>query len=110
MRKLCAVDDRVIGIQPEEMVSLDSDSLPPSNDLVNSSLLKANGLLLVYSITSRHSYNVLVAFCQQILNGRQKVPLASVVIGNKCDLENSREVPKKGTIVPMGCCVHRAKI
>lgn len=54
------------------------------------------GFLLVYSITSRQSFEEITTFQQQILRVKDKDYFPMVMVGNKCDLENEREVPKSG--------------
>jgi len=55
------------------------------------------GFLLVYSITSRQSFEEITTFQQQILRVKDKDYFPMVVVGNKCDLENEREVTRSGT-------------
>lgn len=54
------------------------------------------GFLLVYSITSRQSFEEITTFQQQILRVKDKDYFPMVVVGNKCDLENEREVTRQG--------------
>lgn len=54
------------------------------------------GFLLVYSITSRQSFEEILTFQQQILRVKDKDYFPMIVVGNKCDLENEREVPYEG--------------
>ncbi|KAL0248630.1 hypothetical protein GEMRC1_003864 [Eukaryota sp. GEM-RC1] len=55
-------------------------------------LVEGHGFLLVYSIDSQESFDKAVSLRDQILRlqKRQDVPL--VLVGNKCDLEDSRAV------------------
>ena len=53
-----------------------------------------DGFLLVYSITSRASYNDLDAFHDNMLRVKNKPSVPMVVVGNKCDLEEARQVAK----------------
>ncbi|KAG4217798.1 hypothetical protein PC116_g33722, partial [Phytophthora cactorum] len=56
------------------------------------------GFLLVYSITSDQSFEEIRTFQQQILRVKDKDPtdyFPMVVVGNKCDLESEREVPRQ---------------
>jgi len=50
------------------------------------------GFLLVYSITSRNSFEEVSAFRDQIIRCKdlERVPIA--LVGNKCDLESERQV------------------
>jgi GTPase SAR1 family protein len=54
------------------------------------------GFLLVYSITSRQSFEEILTFQQQILRVKDKDYFPIIVVGNKCDLENEREVSFEG--------------
>lgn len=54
------------------------------------------GFLLVYSITSRQSFEEISTFQQQILRVKDKDYFPMVVVGNKCDLECEREVSRQG--------------
>ena len=55
------------------------------------------GFLLVYSITSRQSFEEIMTFQQQILRVKDKDYFPIIVVGNKCDLEGERQVSKQGT-------------
>ena len=57
------------------------------------------GFLLVYSITSRQSFDEITTFQQQILRVKDKDYFPMVVVGNKCDLEGEREVPFEGRFI-----------
>jgi len=52
------------------------------------------GFVLVYSITSRASFDNLSSFYNQILRVKDAENFPVVVFGNKCDLEQDREVPQ----------------
>jgi GTPase KRas len=54
------------------------------------------GFLLVYSITSRQSFEEIVTFQQQILRVKDKDQFPIIVVGNKCDLDMEREVSVQG--------------
>lgn len=54
------------------------------------------GFLLVYSITSRQSFEEIVTFQQQILRVKDKDYFPIIVVGNKCDLEGERQVSTEG--------------
>jgi GTPase KRas len=54
------------------------------------------GFLLVYSITSRQSFEEIMTFQQQILRVKDRDYFPIIVVGNKCDLENEREVSTEG--------------
>lgn len=50
------------------------------------------GFLLVYSITSRNSFDEISTFHQQILRVKDKDSFPVIVVANKCDLEYERQV------------------
>lgn len=52
------------------------------------------GFLLVYSITSRSSFEEIRTFHQQILRVKDRDWFPVMLVGNKCDLENERVVSK----------------
>lgn len=54
------------------------------------------GFLLVYSITSRQSFEEIQTFQQQILRVKDKDYFPIIVVGNKCDLESERQVSTQG--------------
>lgn len=56
------------------------------------------GFLLVYSITSRQSFEEIMTYQQQILRVKDKDYFPIIVVGNKCDLEKDRAVTQQGTI------------
>ena len=58
------------------------------------------GFLLVYSITSRNSFEEISTFHQQILRVKDKDSFPVIVVANKCDLEYERQVGMNGTLLP----------
>jgi GTPase KRas protein len=50
------------------------------------------GFLCVYSITSRSSFEEISSFREQILRVKEEDNVPMVLVGNKCDLEDSRVV------------------
>jgi GTPase SAR1 family protein len=58
------------------------------------------GFLLVYSITSRNSFEEISTFHQQILRVKDKDSFPVIVVANKCDLEFERQVGMNGTSTP----------
>ena len=57
------------------------------------------GFLLVYSITSRQSFEEIMTFQQQILRVKDKDYFPIIVVGNKCDLEGERQVSTEGEFI-----------
>lgn len=56
------------------------------------------GFLLVYSITSRSSFDEITHFHQQILRVKDRDSFPVIVVANKCDLEYDRQVGMNGEI------------
>ncbi|KAF9783940.1 ras family-domain-containing protein [Thelephora terrestris] len=87
-RKYCLVDDEpaILDIldtagDQEEFVTV----MTPYGGL-------ADGFLLVYSITSRESFEEITTFYQHILRFKDKGSFSAILVANKCDLEFEREV------------------
>ena len=55
------------------------------------------GFLLVYSVTSRDSFEELGTLYQQILRVKDQDSFPVIVVANKCDLEYQRQVGMNGT-------------
>lgn len=49
------------------------------------------GVMLVFSITSRHSFESLAAYQNEVPRIKQVERIPMVVVGNKCDLEADRQ-------------------
>ena len=64
------------------------------------------GFLLVYSITSRNSFEEISTFHQQILRVKDQDSFPVIVVANKCDLEYERQVGMNG--MSLGFFVPRA--
>ena len=54
------------------------------------------GFLLVYSITSRNSFEEISTFYQQILQAKKLDYFPVILVANKCDLEYERQVGMNG--------------
>jgi GTPase KRas protein len=52
-----------------------------------------DGFLLVYSIISRSSFEEINGLYQQILRVKDRDSFPVIIVANKCDLENDRQVP-----------------
>jgi GTPase KRas protein len=59
------------------------------------------GFLIVYSITSRSSFEEIPTFVQQILRVKDTLYSPMVMVANKSDLEYEREVGQNG-VYPHG--------
>ena len=58
------------------------------------------GFLLVYSITSRNSFEEINVFHQQILRVKDQDNVPVIIVANKCDLEYERQVGANGRFEP----------
>lgn len=54
------------------------------------------GFILVYSVTSRLSFEEISTFYQQIQRVKDRDTFPAVLVGNKCDLETDRQVSSQG--------------
>jgi GTPase KRas protein len=55
-------------------------------------MLNGEGFLVVYSIIVRQTFNEVVAYRQHIQRIKEADDTPIVIVGNKCDLEEKREV------------------
>ncbi|CAI6100965.1 hypothetical protein V2G26_021479 [Clonostachys chloroleuca] len=86
-RKQCIIDDKAVLLDvfdtagQEEYMAMREDFIRPGE-----------GFLLVYSITSKHSFEEIKLFQHRILRVKEKDSFPIIVVGNKCDLEGERAV------------------
>lgn len=90
-RKQCVIDDEVALLDV-----LDTAGQEEYSAMREQYMRTGEGFLLVYSINSRQSFDEISLFQQQILRVKDKDYFPMVVVGNKCDLENEREVSQHG--------------
>lgn len=67
---------------------------------------EGKGFLLVYSITSQNTYDEITLFKDKILRAKDMDKVPMVLVGNKCDLDNEREVATemgKKLAIEWGC-------
>jgi GTPase KRas protein len=88
-RKQCVIDDEVALLDV-----LDTAGQEEYSAMREQYMRTGEGFLLVYSITSRQSFEEITTFQQQILRVKDKDYFPMVVVGNKCDLEGDREVSR----------------
>ena len=91
-RKQCVIDDEVALLDV-----LDTAGQEEYSAMREQYMRTGEGFLLVYSITSRQSFEEITTFQQQILRVKDKDYFPMVVVGNKCDLEGEREVTRQGS-------------
>jgi len=86
-RKQCIVDDEVALLDV-----LDTAGQEEYSAMREQYMRTGEGFLLVYSITSRESFEEIRTFQQQILRVKDKDVFPMVVVGNKLDLASERKV------------------
>lgn len=88
-RKQCVIDD-----EPALLDVLDTAGQEEYSAMREQYMRTGEGFLLVYSITSRTSFEEITQFQQQILRVKDKDYFPLIIVGNKCDLETERQVSK----------------
>jgi len=86
-RKQCVIDDEVALLDV-----LDTAGQEEYGAMREQYMRTGEGFLLVYSITSRNSFEEISTFHQQILRVKDKDTFPVILIANKCDLEYERQV------------------
>ncbi|KAL4904961.1 ras-like protein [Aspergillus multicolor] len=89
-RKQCMIDDEVALLDV-----LDTAGQEEYSAMREQYMRTGEGFLLVYSITSRQSFEEIMTFQQQILRVKDKDYFPIIVVGNKCDLEKERVVTEQ---------------
>ncbi len=91
-RKQCVIDDEVALLDV-----LDTAGQEEYSAMREQYMRTGEGFLLVYSITSRQSFEEILTFQQQILRVKDKDYFPIIIVGNKCDLDTERQVSRQGT-------------
>ncbi|KAG0041591.1 Ras GTPase [Gryganskiella cystojenkinii] len=86
-RKQCTIDDEVALLDV-----LDTAGQEEYSAMREQYMRTGEGFLLVYSITSRNSFEEISTFYQQILRVKDKDFFPIILVANKCDLEHERQV------------------
>ncbi|KAJ2726269.1 RAS1 protein [Coemansia sp. Benny D115] len=103
-RKQCTIDDETAMLDV-----LDTAGQEEYSAMREQYMRTGEGFLLVYSITSRNSFEEVPTFQQQILRVKDRDYFPMVVCGNKADLEHERQVSfQEGNDVAQsfGCPFH----
>ena len=85
--KQCVIDDEVALLDILDTAGQDDYAAMREHYMRN-----GEGFLLVYSITSRDSFEEIQHFHQQIQRVKDSDVVPVIVVGNKCDLEYERQV------------------
>jgi len=86
-RKQCVIDDEVALLDV-----LDTAGQEEYSAMREQYMRTGEGFLLVYSITSRSSFEEISTFQQQILRVKDRDAYPIIVVANKADLEHERQV------------------
>jgi len=86
-RKQCIIDDEVALLDV-----LDTAGQEEYGAMREQYMRTGEGFLLVYSITSRSSFEEVNTFHQQILRVKDRDTFPIIIVGNKSDLEYERQV------------------
>ncbi|KAI4272843.1 MAG: hypothetical protein LQ337_005032 [Flavoplaca oasis] len=90
-RKQCVIDEEVALLDV-----LDTAGQEEYSAMREQYMRTGEGFLLVYSITSRQSFEEIMTFQQQILRVKDRDYFPIIIVGNKCDLDGERQVSRKG--------------
>ena len=90
-RKQCIIDEEVALLDV-----LDTAGQEEYSAMREQYMRTGEGFLLVYSITSRQSFEEIMTFQQQILRVKDKDYFPIIIVGNKCDLDGERQVSRQG--------------
>ncbi|KAI4106774.1 MAG: hypothetical protein L6R37_001976 [Teloschistes peruensis] len=88
-RKQCVIDEEVALLDV-----LDTAGQEEYSAMREQYMRTGEGFLLVYSITSRQSFEEIMTFQQQILRVKDKDYFPIIIVGNKCDLDGERQKVK----------------
>ena len=83
--KNITIDNKVYKIQ-----IFDTSGQETYKSISRNYYLRAQGILLMFDLTNKYTFQNLENWIKEIYNIRDKVPL--IIIGNKCDLEKQIEV------------------
>ncbi|KAH8822790.1 ras-like protein [Flagelloscypha sp. PMI_526] len=86
-RKQCVIDNEVALLDV-----LDTAGQEEYRAMREQYMRHGEGFLLVYSITSRNSFDAIAEFYQEIQRVKDADNVPVVLVGNKCDLEFERQV------------------
>ena len=92
-RKQCVIDEEVALLDV-----LDTAGQEEYSAMREQYMRTGEGFLLVYSITSRQSFEEILTFQQQILRVKDKDYFPIIIVGNKCDLNQERQVSTQGKV------------
>eukprot|EP00518_Triparma_eleuthera_P000097 CAMPEP_0182458410 /NCGR_PEP_ID=MMETSP1319-20130603/3761_1 /TAXON_ID=172717 /ORGANISM="Bolidomonas pacifica, Strain RCC208" /LENGTH=188 /DNA_ID=CAMNT_0024657091 /DNA_START=50 /DNA_END=616 /DNA_ORIENTATION=- len=86
-RKQVRIDD-----QPALLDILDTAGQEEYSSMQDQWMREGKGFLLVYSITDHSTFDEIAVFKEKILRAKDMEQVPLVLVANKCDLENERQV------------------
>jgi GTPase KRas protein len=89
-RKTCVIDDEVALLD-----ILDTTGQEEYSAIREQYMRSNHGFVLVYSITSRQSFDEISTFQQEILRTKDKDYFPMIVVGNHCDREDERQISRQ---------------
>merc|ERR1712137_1347805 len=100
-RKQVVIDDQTCLLE-----ILDTAGQEEFTALRDQWIRECEGFIIAYSITSTHSFHQVKVFKQQVNRVKDADNLPMMLVGNKCDLEEEREVPTEEGVAlaeKLGC-------
>eukprot|EP00475_Leptophrys_vorax_P042092 TRINITY_DN79418_c0_g1_i1.p1 TRINITY_DN79418_c0_g1~~TRINITY_DN79418_c0_g1_i1.p1 ORF type:complete len:213 (-),score=58.26 TRINITY_DN79418_c0_g1_i1:103-741(-) len=88
----CYKKNVMIDGNPATLEIVDTAGQEGFGTLVDQWILRGNAFLLIYSITSKQSFHALEKLHDQILTVKESDDAPIALVGNKCDLEDQRQV------------------
>jgi small GTP-binding protein len=85
------VKEMVLDSKKIKLQIWDSAGQERFRNITNSYYRNSNGIIIVYDVTSRDSFDKVTDWIQEVRRYVPTVPL--IVVGNKCDLIEKRQVP-----------------
>ena len=73
---------------------IDTSGQERYHSLAPNFIKKADGIILMYDITNRKTFDAISRWRDDILNNKEK-DFPIILVGNKCDLEDERKVQKE---------------
>lgn len=96
-RKQCVVDEEVALLDVLDTAGQEEYRYEYADSAMREQYMRSGeGFLLVYSITSRNSFEEIATFYQQILRVKDKDYFPVVIVANKSDLDGERQVSQMG--------------
>eukprot|EP01084_Bolivina_argentea_P000018 39_1 len=90
MKQAC-VDDRMVYIDVYDPLEQDADF----EHMIDRSIRGRNLFVFVYSITNQYTFEEIEILIEKVYTTKEEQSWFGVVCGNKCDLEDQRQISKQ---------------